>query len=65
VYGRHVDFEKDHRFATLSFNEPDNQRAFKPDTDNGRAEKPPADVAVSSYTDMESYRAARDRARGR
>jgi len=66
VQGRQVDFEKDHRIATLSFKvDPDNQRPLKPDTENGRPEKPPADVAVPSNTDMESYRAALNRARGR
>jgi hypothetical protein len=66
VHGRQVDFEKDHRIATLSF-KPDagNQQPSKPDVDNQRPEKPSVDVAASSTPDMESYRAALREKRGR
>jgi hypothetical protein len=56
VHARTVDFERNHRIATLSF-----QR----DADDQPPTKLPVDVAASNNPDMESYRAALHRSRGR
>jgi hypothetical protein len=56
VDGRQVDLEKDHRIATL---------AFKRDGDEQRPPNPQADMAASTNTDIESYRAALRQRRGR
>jgi hypothetical protein len=56
VHGRQVDFERNHRIATLAFNR---------DVDEQRLAKPPVDVAALSNPDMESYRAALRQRRGR
>jgi hypothetical protein len=56
VRSRQVDFQRDRRAATLS---------LKRDGEDQRPANPPLDVAAPSHPDMESYRAALNRMRGR